>query len=65
MSSDALGRDHAPVVEQPGGLERLEVAQAVGRQRAIDLVAGVEDAALGVAERARLEPAGCRVGGAS
>jgi hypothetical protein len=52
---DQLGADDASVVEQPRGLERLEVAQPIRGQRAIDLVTGVEDAALGVAERARLE----------
>ena len=58
MSSTSSVRDDALVVEQAGRRERLEVAQAVGRERAVDLVAGVEDAALGVAEGAGLEAGG-------
>ena len=54
-----LGAHDALVVEQAAGLERLEVAQAIGRERAVDLVARVEHPALGVTKRPGLE-AGAR-----
>ncbi len=52
---DELGRHDPLVVEQPARPQGLEVAQAVGRERAIDLVAGIEDSALRVAEGAGFE----------
>ena len=66
----ALRADQPLVVEQAGVLQRLEVAQAVGREGPVDLAVGVEDAALGVAKAPRLEAggtlvsAGGRTGGA-
>ena len=59
----ALGRHQALVLEQAGGLERLEVGQPVGREGPQHLVARVEDPALGIAEGAGLE-AGVRGRGA-
>ena len=54
----ALRPDHALVVEQAGGLERLEVGQAVGRERAEDVVACIENPALRVTEGAGLQVGG-------
>jgi hypothetical protein len=53
-----LGGHHPLAVEQAGGLEGLEVAQPVGRERAEYVIARVEDSALGIAERPGLEPGG-------
>ena len=58
----ALRAHDALAVEEAGRLQRLEVAQAVRREGAVDVVARVEDPALGVAEGAGLEP-GWRVRG--
>ena len=62
---EQLGRHHARVVEQAGRLHGLEVAQAVRREGSKDLVAVVEDSALGVTKRAGLEAGrlGARVRG--
>jgi len=53
-----LGRDQPPVgleaLEELRLLERLEVVEPVLRERAVDVAAGVEDPALGVAEGAGL-----------
>jgi hypothetical protein len=53
-----LGLDQAAVgleaLEQLRLLERLEVVEAVLGQRTVDVTAGVEDPALGVAEGAGL-----------
>ncbi|HEU0019123.1 MAG TPA: hypothetical protein VFQ14_02405 [Thermoleophilaceae bacterium] len=53
-----LGLDQAAVgleaLEQLRGLERLEVVEAVLRQRAVDVAAGIEDPTLRVAEGAGL-----------
>jgi hypothetical protein len=53
-----LGLDEPPVglkaLEQLRGLERLEVVEALLRQRAVDVAARIEDPALGVAEGAGL-----------
>ena len=63
-------RTSALVVEQAGVDQRLEVAQAVGREGAVDLAVAVEDAALGVTKAAWLEAgsalvsSGGRTGGA-
>jgi len=55
---DQLGPDEAAVgaeaLEQLRLLERLEVVQAVLRQGPVDVAAGVEDPALGIAEGAGL-----------
>jgi hypothetical protein len=59
---DLLGAHDPLVVEQAGAAQRHEVGQTVRRERAVDVVARVEDAALGVAERARLESCGLRGG---
>jgi hypothetical protein len=56
----ALGRDQRPVgdllPEQVGGGERLPVGEPAFREGAQDLVPGVEDVAVRVAERASLDP---------
>lgn len=53
-----LGLDEPAIgletLEQLRGLERLEVVETLLRQCAIDVAAGVEDPALGVAEGAGL-----------
>jgi hypothetical protein len=53
-----LGLDQPAVgleaLEQFRGLERLEVVEALLRQRAVDVATGVEDPALRVAEGAGL-----------
>ena len=60
----ALGAHEPLVVEQARVGQRLEVAQAVGRECAVDLAVAVEDAALGVAKAAWLEAGfGAGVGG--
>jgi hypothetical protein len=59
----ALGVDDALIVEQAALLECLEVAQAVGRERAEDVAARVEDPALGITERPGLQPGGRVRGG--
>jgi hypothetical protein len=55
---EQLGLDQPAVslkaLEQLRRLERLEVVEAVLRQRAIDVAAGIEDPALGIAEGAGL-----------
>ena len=51
----ALGANEPLVVEQAGLDQRLEVAQAVGREGAVDLAVAVEDPALGVTKAAGLE----------
>ena len=53
-----LGAHDPLAVEQAGGLEGLEVAQPIGRERAEDVIARIEDSALGIAERSGLEPGG-------
>jgi len=59
---DELGADDPLVVEQTGRPKRLEVAQAIGREGAIDVGAGVEDATLRVPEGTRLEACGRSAG---